>query len=284
VSEHDYYRDYLRPRGLTFMKATLRVVVAVQCLGAAALRLSLKRSSPLSLFFQENLGWTEAQSAQFDDGAAIALLVIGLLTALRPAWPVLLPVVVWFASISLVPLVQGVNTVAVLEPIEHASRILAPLALLVLDFWPPRLRSHLGRTIVSMWLLRLAAALTFAGHGVVALLHSLERGHFLELLLSGWGAVIQTELDEPSARQLLAVIGGIDLGLAMNVLFARSRPVLAYMALWGFATAAVRMVHFGPEAYPESLLRIANGGVPVVVLLYVSLALKETKPEIIPGN
>jgi hypothetical protein len=270
------YLDYIRPRGLPVLKATLRVIVAVQCFGAAAKTLSMGVESSIANFLVTDLSWVQEQASQVDQ--------YGVLTLLRPCWPVLLPVSVWFAAGALVGVVRDGGMVSILEAVEQSARMAAPLGLLLLDFWPPSLKSHLGRTVVSIWLLRLAIAATFAAHGVVALLHSMQGGRFLELLtvtcerVSGW------EMADSEARLVLAIIGGVDLGLALNVIACRSRPIVAYMMFWGVATAVSRMVLLGPQAYPEVLVRIAHGGIPLVLLLYWSLSIRQPPAEIVKAN
>jgi hypothetical protein len=278
------YLDYIRPRGLPVLKATLRVIVAVQCFGAAAKILSMGVESSIANFLVTDLSWVQEQASQVDQYAAYGLLGCGVLTLLRPCWPVLLPVSVWFAGGSLVGVVRDGGMLSILEAVEQSARVAAPLGLLLLDFWPPTLKSHLGRTVATIWLLRLAIAATFAAHGIVALLHALQGGHFMELLtvtcerVSGW------QMADTEARLVLAVIGGLDLGLALNVLVSRSRPVVAYMMFWGVATAVSRMVLLGPQAYPELLVRIAHGGIPLVLLLYWSLSIKQSPAEIVKAN
>ena len=55
-------------------------------------------------------------------------------------------------------------------------------------------------------------------------------------------------------------------------------------SLWGFATAAAYMILSGPQAFPESMLRVANGGVPLVLLLYWTLSIKEAPVEVVKAN
>lgn len=284
MSSDDVYLDYIRPRGLPVLKATLRVVVAVQCLGAAGRVLSMGAESTIARFLMFNQGWTEARALQVDQYGAYALIACAILTLLRPCWPVLLPVTAWFAATSAMAVIRDEGAVPVLEPFEHAARYGAPLALLLLDFWPPTLKSHLGRTALCMWILRLAAAATFAGHGIVALLHGMEGGHFVDLLTAFCEKVLGRQISEGDARWALAVIGGIDLGLAVNVVVSRSKPVVLYMAFWGFATASTRIVLMGLEAWPEVLIRAANGGIPLVLLLYWTLSIRQPPIEVVKAN
>lgn len=280
----DDYLDYIRPRGLPVLKATLRVVVAVQCFGAAAKILSMDIQSRIAGFLVSDLGRAQEQASQLDQYAAYGLMACGVLTVLRPCWPVLLPVCVWFAGSALVPFVRGEESLPGMSPLLEASRYGAPLALLLLDFWPPSLKSHLGRTVVSMWLLRLAAAATFAGHGLLALQHSMQGGELLDLLTVTCDKALGWEMAPAQGKWVLAIIGGIDIGLALNVLVSRSKIVVLGMAVWGLMTAAAYLVQLGPQAYPEALLRIAAGGIPLVVLLYWSLSIKEPPAEVVKSN
>ena len=224
MTDEDGYLDYIQPRGLPVLKATLRVIVAVQCLGVAAQSLSRGMESGIAWFLSQEFQWSEAQTAQFDTYAAYALIASAVLTLLRPCWPVLLPVFGWFLADPVISLTYERGAYPILEPCEQAARYGAVLALLILDFWPPRLKSHLGRTTVSMWLLRLAAAATFVGHGLVALSQSTSGGHFVVLLTDAVRAVFETDLTEDRARWLLALIGGIDLGVALNLVVSPLSP------------------------------------------------------------
>ncbi len=276
--------DYLRPRGLVWIKTTLRVTVAIQCFGAAALWLSAGTASPVALFMISDLEVPVVQATQLDDGVAYGLLVCGVLTALRPSWVILLPVSIWFSAVSLSAIIHEIHVETVLVPIEQAIRTFAPLGLLVIDFWPPRIKSHLGRTVMSMWLLRLGIAVTFAGLGLVALLQSVKSGPLLGVVQSIALSTTGAELPADMSRLALAVVGGLDLALAFNVLASRSKPLLALTAVWGFASAAVQMVDLGLAGFPETLVRFAEGGVPVVLLLYFSLSVKEFPTEIVAEN
>ena len=284
MSDEDVYLDYIRPRGLPVLKATLRVIVAIQCLGAATQNLSMGVEWPVANFLVVEMDYGRVMVDQYATYAAYALIACGILTLLRPCWPVLLPVTVWFIAGSLVKVVRNESPLSILEPVEHAARYTAPLALMVLDFWPPSFKSHLGRTVVAMWLLRLAAAATFIGHGLVALYQAVNGGHFIDLLTSTTSAVLGRDLSMDEARAGLSIIGGVDLGVAISLLCSRAKPVALYMAAWGFATAATRMIAAGPAAFPETLVRVANGGLPLVLLLYWSLSIKEGPVEIVKAN
>jgi hypothetical protein len=283
VNDSGPYRDYLRPRGLTPIKTTLRVTVAVQCLGAAAQLLS-GGVSPVADFLIINVEWPQENAGQLDEIVGYVLVACGVVSLLRPTWAVLLPVTVWFIAVAAVPLIRTVSPASISEFLAHALRCLSPLGLLILDFWPPTLKSHLGRTIVGMWILRVATAAAFAGLGMLAVLDSVTSGPALELVEAIADHAIDVNLSESAARSCLGVIGGIHLAFAINVFFTHSKPILVCLAVWGFLFAFAQMVRLGVAGYPESLVSFADGGVPIVLWLYYSLSMKEYPPEVVAEN
>ncbi len=64
------------------------------------------------------------------------------------------------------------------------------------------------------------------------------------------------------------VIGVLDLLVAFFLLTLQSRFAVGYMAAWGLVTASSRTTAFGFDAWPETLLRAANGGVPIAIMIY----------------
>ncbi|QDU37841.1 hypothetical protein Mal4_21580 [Maioricimonas rarisocia] len=272
--------DQPEPRGWSLVQATLRIVVAVQCWGVAATWLQGGNHAAVLQFAMEHNGMAESAAARFDNIIAVAMLACGALTLTRPCWPVLLPVSGWMLLESVMKMLLHDQW---LEPAEHASRYLAPVALIVIDFWPPKLKFALGWAMVSMWLLRIAAASTFVGHGLMAIFQSGTGGNFVDLITLSAANVLGATVSEEHARVALAVIGGVDIGVALNLLISRSRGVAFWMAFWGFAAAASRVTAYGPEQYHDILIRVANGGVPAVVGIYWWRAIREQPSSVIPG-
>ena len=159
---------------------------------------------------------------------------------------------------------------------EHATRIIVPLALLVMLPFRGRAAVASWRIGSGEWLLRLAVACTFFAHGYLALNHA---GVFVDLILwSGenlqkivpqaardWLGQILTQSHAESA---LTVIGLIDMLVATAVLVIRSRSIALYMVIWGSITATSRLTAQGWEKYPDTFLRAANAGIPLALLLY----------------
>ena len=106
------------------------------------------------------------------------------------------------------------------------------------------------------WILRIAVAGEFIGHGVFALQGKKD--------WIGWFA--QFGVPDPAvATQLLFIIGLMDILLAILVLFRPVRIALLWMVLWGFWTALIRpLVGMPIWAFIE---RGANWGAPLALLV-----------------
>lgn len=106
------------------------------------------------------------------------------------------------------------------------------------------------------WVLRIAVAGEFLGHGVFAL------GGKKQWV--GWFA--NFGVSDPSvAAQLLFWIGIADLAVAFVVLARPIRVVLLWATLWGFWTALLRPL--AGEPVWDFIERWANWGAPLALLL-----------------
>ena len=108
------------------------------------------------------------------------------------------------------------------------------------------------------WILRIAVAGEFLGHGVLAL-----QGKQAWI---GWFAVFGVSNTE-TASQLLSVIGAMDVALAILVLIKPIRLALLWMIFWGFWTALIRPIV--GEPIWDFVERSANWGAPLALLLLV---------------
>ena len=109
---------------------------------------------------------------------------------------------------------------------------------------------------IIKWILRLAVAGEFAGHGVLAL-----QG---KLVWVGWISQL-TSASTELATQLLFLVGLADLAVALIVLIKPIRLVLLWAALWGFWTALLRPIV--GESIWDFVERAANWGAPLALLL-----------------
>ena len=106
------------------------------------------------------------------------------------------------------------------------------------------------------WILRIAVAGEFVGHGVFAL-----QGK------KAWIAWIHqlTGVEIGTAATLLTLIGLLDLLIALIILVRPIRIAVLWAAFWGFWTALVRPVV--GEPFWDFVERWANWGAPLALLL-----------------
>src|SRR3989344_7303232 len=108
------------------------------------------------------------------------------------------------------------------------------------------------------WVLRIAVAGEFVGHGVFALQGKQAWTLWIQELL---GTEVAT------AATLLTLIGITDLVVALIVLLRPIRIILLWAALWGFWTALLRPIV--GEPIWDFVERWANWGAPLALLLII---------------
>lgn len=110
-------------------------------------------------------------------------------------------------------------------------------------------------TKIVEWILRIAVAGEFIGHGVFALQ---GKQAWLE-----WFSVFGIS-DVALAAKLLFLVGLMDVFLGILVLIRPFRLALLWMALWGFWTALLRPIV--GEPIWDFVERWANWGAPLALL------------------
>ncbi|HEY4495575.1 MAG TPA: DoxX family membrane protein [Candidatus Paceibacterota bacterium] len=110
----------------------------------------------------------------------------------------------------------------------------------------------------ASWVLRIAVAGEFIGHGVFALQ---GRKAWVE-----WFSIFGIS-DVQTATTLLWLVGLIDVLLAILILVKPIRLALLWMAFWGFWTALMRPI--AGDSIFEFVERWANWGAPLALFLVV---------------
>lgn len=114
------------------------------------------------------------------------------------------------------------------------------------------------RTKWLEWVLRIAVAGEFLGHGVFALQGKAQWVGWIQQFLS---------VEPATAGQVLFFIGAMDIALAALVLIRPIPLLLLWMTLWGFWTALLRPL-VGEPVW-DFVERWANWGAPLALLLLV---------------
>ena len=106
------------------------------------------------------------------------------------------------------------------------------------------------------WVLRIAVAGEFIGHGVFALQGKKDWvGWFTQFGVS----------DAGTATTLLFLVGLMDIALALLILVKPIRIALLWMVFWGFWTALIRPIV--GEPIWDFVERWANWGAPLALLI-----------------
>ncbi|TSC67840.1 MAG: hypothetical protein G01um101472_297 [Parcubacteria group bacterium Gr01-1014_72] len=110
---------------------------------------------------------------------------------------------------------------------------------------------------IAEWVLRIAVAGEFIGHGMFAL-----QGK------EGWFKYFEAVgINNPDTIvTLLFWVGVSDIALALLVLFRPIRIAVLWMAAWGLWTALIRWP-IGPDPVWDFVERFANWGAPLALLL-----------------
>jgi uncharacterized membrane protein YphA (DoxX/SURF4 family) len=104
------------------------------------------------------------------------------------------------------------------------------------------------------WILRIAVAGEFIGHGVFALQQK-----------TGWIKYFEALNFSPeSAMTLMPIIGIMDILLAILILIRPMRIAVLWMAFWGLWTALIRWP-IGPDPLWDFVERWANWGAPLAL-------------------
>ena len=202
--------------------------------------------------------WAEAATKQFEWAGTLlaAVASVALVFARRSAvrWASATLVAGWCLALALFQWKNGGSAFSELSVPAHATRFAAPLALAALD-----------RKYAAVWLLRVGIALTFFTHGLEAF--RLHPG-FIDYLIAADRNIFGLGLNQSGAEVILRVIAIHDFVLAGFVLVGgRNRFLLGWMAFWGVVTSLSRVVLGGEAAAYLAIVRIANGGLPLVLLL-----------------
>lgn len=107
------------------------------------------------------------------------------------------------------------------------------------------------------WILRIGVAGEFLGHGVFAVLGKADWIKWTEQL---------TGLGTTTATTFIMVVGIVDILLAILVLTKPMKPLLLWMAFWGFWTALVRPL-VGMPIW-DFVERFANWAAPLALFYF----------------
>jgi len=249
-----------RPILENFIPGLLAVAYSLTCL-AYAWRFNRFSNKTFALLWEEN-----GQSETLAGRVVFSMIVLLVLSAVF-IW---IKKMRWFALagawVMLVEMLAETLMTSAKYPGlywgEWALRCLTPVAALLL------FQSSDKSKVWADRIMRIAIALTFAAHGIKALLADPQ---FVDFLLVFFRRIGMESVSEAQALTLLHMVGTIDLILAAHLLFfklERNRMVLWWMAGWGVITAFARITYGGPGNWHEVLIRTSHCLVPIALLLF----------------
>lgn len=107
------------------------------------------------------------------------------------------------------------------------------------------------------WLLRVGVAGEFIGHGLLAIEGKKDWVGWISQMI---------HVDTATAATLLLLIGIADVIMALVVLIRPVRPLLLWMAVWGFWTALVRPLV--GQSWLDFVERSANWAAPLALYYF----------------
>ncbi len=222
------------------------------------------RGTLLQMLWIEAFAMPPAAVAMLESSAWLVVAAATVLGVLRPSMRLLLLMpFLWGLLQSLLGSLFGTAAYAELTVLSQAARYMAPLGLLLLLL---HLDGEGDRRRTAEWCLRVGLSLTFAFHGLRALIGAEQ---FIPLLELSAVNVLGIEPRQGDIRLLLGVIGAVDVAAAVALLIRPWAPVLLWMAFWGVVTGASRMTAGGWVELPELLLRAAHYMAPLALLVLV---------------
>ncbi|MCB9952894.1 MAG: hypothetical protein H6824_18120 [Planctomycetaceae bacterium] len=274
--------DTPRPRGTRLLQGTLRVIVALQCWGTAAARIHQHEESPVQQLLENAYAMQASQVAYLQDSVAYFLIFAGLITLFRPAWLLLIPILIWHAlTASCVP-IYGTGWLDMLWPIEQAPLFIAPLSLMLIDFWPPDIKTSLILTRSAASLLQLAAAATFLVHGGKLVTAETPPEELTRLIEFAARHMSWNDLEEGTVRHVVQFIGIAEVAAGVAFLSSRNRMVAVLLVAWGLvSTLLFALVHRG-AGYHTSLILAGTWGAPLFVLQFWLCTIAEQPPNYLP--
>lgn len=261
------------------MQGTLRVLVTGYCLGVAAGRLHLGFIDPLVSFLLSSREPDDAQIAFVANLMAYGLIVIGVVTLLRPIHLLTLLVLIHAVGTAVAGMFLTEGLWANWVPALQATSYIVPLALLLLDFWPPKIKATLVICLSAVSLLRLAAVATFFAQAVICVDQCQHGGNWAELLQTAARNGFHRELTAAQSQQVLGAIGLIHLGVAASLLTSRQASVAWLAVLWGVLWTMLPIFAEGKHGYDETLIRVSEWGAPLVVALFQSLSIRKQQTK-----
>ena len=249
---------------LNIIRWVLGGSIILSCLGYAISTFRYTDKIFTFLWSEHYLNWSESLAMRISEWGAICMLcaaIIGTTYRFRVAQV--------FVFLWLLLSVYCSTTVEIWHPNyiwgSSAIRTLSPLFYLIL-LSAARVPGQADIQLkILEWGMRISIALTFFFHGHECLA---AKAQFLDYIQSVVRLFGMQGISSASALAILKMIGVLDILVALAMLVPlRLYLIASWMAFWGLATGFIRITFAGWESYPEFLLRIIHGTLPICLII-----------------
>ncbi len=253
---------------LNIIRWILAGSIVLSCLGYA-IRAHWYTDKIFTVLWNEHyLDWSESTAMRISEWGAICMVLAAVAGSFRRFRWAQVFVFAWLlVSVSCSYIVELWHPHYLLG--ASAIRVMSPLlCLILLSAANPSELSQFKLRLLE-WGMRISIALTFFYHGHECLA---AKAQFLDYLQSVVRLFGINGISSASALAVLKLIGIMDILVALAILIPfRLYLIAAWMCFWGLATGFVRIVFAGWESYPEFLLRIIHGTLPLcLIILWLS--------------
>lgn len=276
--------DTPRPRGTRMLQGTLRVAVAMQCLGIAAARLHLGETAACVPLLEQAYGLAPAEIGLLQSGVAWGCLVIGLVTLCRPSWVFLFPLCCWEFLNAASGTLYGEGLLAQGAWALQAPQYVVPLALLLIDLWPPALKTTLIMARMAVMFSLIAGIVALGAHGWITLQQLDGEGEVFRIVQKLARDVVRYPLSTQHLRQITLAVGLAEIAAAACLLCGRVKLVAGGSVLWWMTYSIGLAVTGGMTGYAQALQLAANWGGMLMVLQFWLFAIHERGFEYLPES
>lgn len=220
--------------------------------------LSLNSGSVLGSVLFMDYGYPIDQAKQIEKTIAAIFLILGFISLMPKIWYGIPLIGIGAFIFAYLTQDFGGGFFTKWSLISQSPRYLLPFGLVFLTFENTKK--------VGIQLFRVGVVLVFFIHGLESLQ---SHPYFAEYILNSF-EYVGIPVHEDQALLMMKIIGGIDILVAILVLFSPSVFVYAWASFWVLITFVIRFLSFGWLMHKEVLLRWPNLVLPLILFFYLT--------------
>jgi len=212
-----------------------------------------KYGTDIGSYFFLTRGWAEDSSLLLERVWGVSAIAFFALSFWKRQF--LIPISLFFFSISFFKYVQGGFFGSDLVVYAHLARIVFPLFLVFKS------------DIYKKWVLLIGVASTFIFHGIEAMMGNPE---FLDLFIYFYSVIFKSFPSEQLSTQIIYWVGVSDILVGvLALIFRKNIFIIGYLAFWGFFTALLRPIFYGQDGIIPFFERVPHFAAPILIILLI---------------